>query len=68
MRCFNGYIAQGIDDDWAMQVIPLAFEPVKGKHTGVNIKCLYSFFTEINPEDFHDNNFNILWYKYIRSI
>ena len=39
MRRFNGYIAQGIDDNWLMHVIPIAFEPVKGKHTSSNIKC-----------------------------
>ena len=46
MRCFNGYIAQGIDDDWNMQSIPFAFRPVHGSHTGVNIRKQYNEVTE----------------------
>ena len=30
MRSFNGYVAQGIDDEWNLQTIPIAFEYVKG--------------------------------------
>ena len=29
-RCFNGYIAQGIDNDWVLQTIPIEFEPMTG--------------------------------------
>ena len=45
MRCFNGYIAQGIDDEWNMQSIPFAFRPVHGSHTGVNIRKQYNDVT-----------------------
>ena len=38
MRCYNGYIARGIDDEWKMHTIPFAFEYVGGSHTGANIK------------------------------
>lgn len=38
IRCFNGYIAQGIDNDWHMHTIYIAFQHVKGKHTGQAIK------------------------------
>ena len=31
MRCFNGYIAQGIDSEWRMHTIPIALRIVKGK-------------------------------------
>jgi hypothetical protein len=30
MRGFNGYIAQGIDDDWELQTIPIEFENMTG--------------------------------------
>ena len=30
MRCFNGYIAQGIDENWNMHSIPIAFQYVTG--------------------------------------
>ena len=30
MRCWNGYYAQGIDNNWEMQNIPIAFKEVKG--------------------------------------
>lgn len=42
MRCFNGYIGQGIDDDWNMVCIPFAFQPVTGSHTGQAIKTQYN--------------------------
>ena len=29
-RSFNGYVAQGIDNDWKMQTIPIAFQYVSG--------------------------------------
>jgi hypothetical protein len=38
MRCFNGYTAQGIDDNWNLINFTIGFEYVTGKHTGVNIK------------------------------
>ena len=38
MRCFNGYIAQGIDNEWSIKTIVIAFEYVIGRHTAVNIK------------------------------
>jgi hypothetical protein len=31
LRSFNGYIAQGIDNDWVLHSIPIAFEPVTGE-------------------------------------
>ena len=40
-RCFNGYLGQGIDNNWKMQCIPFAFQPVKGSHTGHAIKEQY---------------------------
>lgn len=40
-RCFNGYICQGIDNNWTMRTLPVAFEFVKGKHTGQAIKAQY---------------------------
>ena len=30
MRCFNGYIVQGIDMEWNLHTIPIAFEHVTG--------------------------------------
>lgn len=38
MRCFNGYTAQGIDDNWNIINLTIGFEYVTGKHTGANIK------------------------------
>ncbi len=35
MRCYNGYIGQGIDDNWNMLSIPFAFQSVKGSHTAI---------------------------------
>ena len=37
LRCFNGYIAQGIDDQWRMQTLPIAFQLVSGKTQVVKI-------------------------------
>jgi len=34
MRCFNGYIVQGIDVNWKLHTIPIAFQYVNGRHTG----------------------------------
>jgi hypothetical protein len=31
LRSFNGYILQGIDSNWVLHTIPIAFEFVKGK-------------------------------------
>ena len=33
MRCFNGYIIQGIDLDWKLHTIPIAFQYVSGSQT-----------------------------------
>ena len=30
MRCFNGYIAQGIDNEWTLHTLPIAFRYVTG--------------------------------------
>ena len=30
-RCFNGYVCQGIDHEWKMQIIPAGFEYDTGK-------------------------------------
>ena len=38
IRCYNGYIAQGIDNKWNMHTIYIAFQHVTGKHTGKAIK------------------------------
>ena len=40
-RSFNGYIAQGIDSDWVMRTVPVAFKLVKGRHTGNSIKAQF---------------------------
>ena len=32
LRCFNGYVAQGICDDWKMNTVNIAFEHVTGKN------------------------------------
>ena len=32
MRCFNGYVCQGIDDNWKMNTINFAFQFVQGKY------------------------------------
>lgn len=37
-RTFNGYIAQGINNNWEMIVLVLAFEYMTGRHTSENIK------------------------------
>ena len=47
MRCFNGYICQGIDGNWDMQTIAIAFQFVKGRHTGKAIKSQYDQISEI---------------------
>jgi len=31
LRSFNGYTAQGIDDDWNLVNIPIGFQYVEGK-------------------------------------
>jgi hypothetical protein len=41
MRSFNGYIVQGIDIEWNMLTIPIAFQYVKGSHTGAAIKTKF---------------------------
>ncbi len=41
MRSFNGYIAQGIDDEWNLLTIPIAFQYVTGSHTGKAIKSQF---------------------------
>ena len=38
IRCYNGYIVQGIDTNWQMHTIPIAFQHVTGSHTGKAIK------------------------------
>jgi hypothetical protein len=38
IRCYNGYIVQGIDSNWVMHTIPIAFQHVTGSHTGKAIK------------------------------
>ena len=30
MRPYNGFIAQGIDNDWCLHTIPIAFEYIEG--------------------------------------
>ena len=37
MRPFNGYIAQGIDNNWNLQTIPIEFESI----TGTLTDCLF---------------------------
>jgi len=37
-RYFNGYVGQGINSNWELLTIPIAFEHVVGKHTGIFIK------------------------------
>ena len=32
MRCYNGYVAQFIDEDWELRTIPFAFEYVTGNY------------------------------------
>ena len=41
MRCFNGYIVQGISTEWEIVNIPITFEFVSGSHTGKAIKDQY---------------------------
>ncbi len=41
MRSFNGYINQGIDDEWNLLTIPIAFQYVTGSHTGKVIKSQF---------------------------
>ena len=41
MRCYNGYLGQGIDENWNMVCIPFAFQPITGSHTGLAIKQQY---------------------------
>ena len=31
MRCWNGYVVQGIDDEWNMRTTPICLEFVEGK-------------------------------------
>ena len=51
MRGYNGYIAQGIDSDWELHSIPIAFEFAVGSHTGEAIKSQYdSISKEFNIE------------------
>jgi hypothetical protein len=37
-RSFNGYVGQGINSNWELLTIPIAFEHIVGKHTGIFIK------------------------------
>ena len=46
MRGFNGYIAQGIDKDWEIHSIPIAFEYVSGRHTGEAIKAKFDVISK----------------------
>ena len=51
MRGYNGYIAQGIDQNWELHSIPIAFEFVVGSHTGEAIKSQYDLISrEFNLE------------------
>ena len=36
MRSFNGYLVHGIDKNWELRVIPIAFRPINGK-------CIFVF-------------------------
>ena len=42
MRSFNAVICQGINDDWELKVIPIAFQHLSGSHTNVRIKQQYN--------------------------
>lgn len=42
----NGYIGQGIDEDWNLTCIPFALQPITGSHTGVAIKEQYDLITK----------------------
>ena len=37
-RCFNGYVAQTIDDNWNLLSIPIAFRETTGSHDSYSIK------------------------------
>ena len=41
IRCFNGYIIQGIDSNWKLHTLAVAFQYVTGKHTGKAIKTQF---------------------------
>ena len=41
MRCYNGYVAQFIDEDWKLRTIPFAFEYVTGN---LNSFCKIGFY------------------------
>ena len=44
-RSFNGYVCQGINSNWELLTIPIAFEHVVGKHTGIFIKEQFDLVT-----------------------
>ena len=46
IRCFNGYIIQGIDSNWKLHTLAVAFQYVTGKHTGKAIKNQFDVVAE----------------------
>jgi len=59
-RCFNGYIAQGINSDWQMKIIVIAFEYMAGRHTSDNIKNQYDLIV-----DRYNVIFFCIYFRYI---
>jgi hypothetical protein len=45
-RTFNGYIAQGINNEWQMKILVIAFEYMTGRHTSENIKQQYDMIID----------------------
>ena len=41
VRAYNAVICQGINDDWELQVLPIAFQHIPGSHTNDKIKKQY---------------------------
>ncbi len=52
IRCFNGYIVQGIDSNWKLHTLAIAFQHVIGKHTGQAIKAQF----DVVSKEFGINN------------
>lgn len=50
-RCYNGYIAQGVDNEWTMRTILIAFEYVSASHTGDKIKQQYESVIKVYDID-----------------
>ena len=51
LNSLNGYIAQGIDNNWVLNTIPIAFDHVRGNNKCINIKVsILRFFSYLKVD------------------